>query len=186
MEEKKVRKVQTGLDHTDKNHCILSSVIGQMSDGIWENSPRMVGYWACIDTEADSADLFVSTEYADTYYDVLNPYRKMTDKQIKKYFANKIKQIVKINMEDNYIYQVRKDIYDKYALNMYFVRVTDADELQRREKAEKEYEDYITAHPFTFRGVFNPKNDTEVEYLSVPRAKVTVKDAYEAYQCLIK
>lgn len=35
------------------NSAIIDSVLGQLSDGIWENSPGMDGYWTTADTDGN-------------------------------------------------------------------------------------------------------------------------------------
>ena len=102
------RKIKTNLEATNKNYEILRSVIGQMSDGIWENSPRAEGYWrfATIEKSDDNKIVIaVSTIYSYSdiygkYYHgnkcLINRFANMTDDKVKAYFANKIKQIIKI------------------------------------------------------------------------------------------
>lgn len=184
MKKNNCRRVNTGLENTDTNKTILSSVIGQMSDGIWENSNRVIGYWVFAHTEAESTDILISRQYMDDYYNVLNPYRNMTDEKVRKYFANKIKQIVKTDMEDDYYRAIRNNIYAKYSLHPYLVHLEE-EELALREKAQKEYRDYVTEHPFSFRGKFTAQNEDEVDYLS-SSTKIKVKDAYDAYKTLME
>lgn len=89
-----MRRINTGL-HTESDALVLNSIFGQMSDGIWENSPRMEPYWKNADVEKDG----------DTIYLVIigsySPYDRMTDEDILKYFAQKAKQIVKTECTDN-------------------------------------------------------------------------------------
>jgi len=84
------RIINTGLTN-GLEYEILQSVFGQMSDGIWENSPAVEKYWknAKHDMTNGEVVLIISERGWD------NPYRDKTDLEIKKYFANKIKQIVK-------------------------------------------------------------------------------------------
>ena len=108
------RKIKTNLEATNKNYEILRSVIGQMSDGIWENSPRAEGYWrfATIEKSDDNKIVIaVSTihiiSYNSKYYhgNKCNRFADMTDDKVKAYFANKIKQIIKIeesNLKEYY------------------------------------------------------------------------------------
>ena len=96
------RKIKTDLEATNKNYEILDSVLGQMSDGIWENSPVVEGYWrfATIEKSDDNKIVIaVSTIYGTNYHDnkcLKNRFADMTDDKVKAYFANKIKQIVKM------------------------------------------------------------------------------------------
>ena len=113
------RKIKTNLEATNKNYEILRSVIGQMSDGIWENSPRAEGYWrfATIEKSDDNKIVIaVSTIHIISYSNiygkyyhrndyVINRFANMTDDKVKAYFANKIKQIIKIeesNLKEYY------------------------------------------------------------------------------------
>ena len=61
--DKSVKLIDTGLAG-DKAKDILDSVIGQMSDGMWENSPAMEHYWPFIDVEMKGRRVYfaVSTE----------------------------------------------------------------------------------------------------------------------------
>ena len=103
------RKIKTNLEATNKNYESLRSVVGQMSDGIWENSPRVEGYWrfATIEKSDDNKIVIaVSTIYTISYSNIygkyyhgnkclINRFADMTDDKVKAYFANKIKQIIK-------------------------------------------------------------------------------------------
>ena len=81
-------RFNTSIPATDKRLKILSSVIGQMSDGIWENTRSMEKYWKNLDYGKDaSGNIYLEDNYgvcADVY----------------DFFANKIKQIIKIEIDD--------------------------------------------------------------------------------------
>ena len=81
--------INTNIKATPQFCDILSSVIGQMSDGIWENTRSMEKYWKSLDYEVDQDNNIV---LKDKYGETSNPAD---------FFANKIKQIVKIEMNDN-------------------------------------------------------------------------------------
>ena len=81
-------KVITRIPSTPKRLNILSSVIGQMSDGIWENSTSMRKYWQSLDYEVN-AEGFI--EIIDRHFVCSNPC---------KFLADKIKQVIKIEIED--------------------------------------------------------------------------------------
>ena len=81
--------VNTGIKATPKFKEILSAVIGQMSDGIWENTRSMEKYWKSLRYDVDPAGFII---IEDRHYVCANPVD---------FFANKIKQIVKIEAEDN-------------------------------------------------------------------------------------
>ena len=84
----KNRKIGTGLSGT-ANKAILDSVIGQMSDGMWENTPAMRKYWAHCDIVEEGGQLFLAV---DDGYD--SGFSGKDDAWIKAFFAQKIKQIV--------------------------------------------------------------------------------------------
>lgn len=81
---------------------VISSVLGQLSDGIWENSNAMHKYWMFADVEG--TDLVISDDLNGgyDYYGKLvsNGFSGKSEKQIKDWFANKAKQVVKIWAED--------------------------------------------------------------------------------------
>lgn len=82
-------KINTGIPATKKRLEIIGSVIGQMSDGIWENTRSMEKYWKSLDYEKGT-DGNIWLE--DRGYVCAN---------VKDFFANKIKQIIKIEAEDH-------------------------------------------------------------------------------------
>lgn len=78
----------TTIPATDKRLKILSSVIGQMSDGIWENTRSMEKYWKSLNFGTDaSGNIYLE----DNWGVCANVYD---------FFANKIKQIIKIEIDD--------------------------------------------------------------------------------------
>lgn len=82
--------IRTGL--TDKNaYDVLSSVVGQLSDGIWENSPGMSRYWQHMDIDKEGSEVVAKFDTKD--YD--SGFRGKDESQIKKWLANKVKQIIK-------------------------------------------------------------------------------------------
>ena len=108
--------INTGLtDNTSKD--VLRSVIGQLSDGIWENSPIMEHYWPYVKIELNNKDevcivisLPVATSLGCDYYHPNTRYYNWfirRDKlggnpiKIKRWFANKIKQIVNQERKDH-------------------------------------------------------------------------------------
>ena len=88
------RIIKTGLPKRFKD--MLAAVIGQMSDGYWENTPMMRGYWPFVDAavQGDEAVLEVSNDYHNREF-VRNRFHDMTDDAIRKFFAEKIKFLVK-------------------------------------------------------------------------------------------
>lgn len=81
-------KIATGIKATKQFQDILSSVIGQMSDGIWENTRSMEKYWRSLDYQIDANGCLV---IEDRYGVCADPVD---------FFANKIKQIIKIEIDD--------------------------------------------------------------------------------------
>lgn len=102
---RKERKIPIGLKD-EKTKDILNAVVGQLSDGIWENSPGMERYWRFASGADDNGNLVVYDGYErNPWYNPRqrgsgNPwfysaFSKMSDEEVKRYFAHKIKQIVK-------------------------------------------------------------------------------------------
>lgn len=81
-------KYNTGIKMTSKFSSILNSVIGQMSDGIWENTRSMEKYWKSLDYSTDPDGYIVIEDRHGVCPDPVS------------FFANKIKQIIKIEMDD--------------------------------------------------------------------------------------
>lgn len=82
--------IATGLSDK-KAEEVLSSVIGQLSDGIWENSRGMEKYWQYADIITKGSEIYISVNTED----YRSGYRGKSEQDIKRYFAQKIKQIVK-------------------------------------------------------------------------------------------
>lgn len=87
------RIIKTGLPKRFKD--MLAAVVGQMSDGYWENSPKMRGYWPFVNAavQGDEAVLEVSTDPYNREF-VPNNFSNMTEDAIRKFFAEKIKFLV--------------------------------------------------------------------------------------------
>lgn len=100
------RIISTGLT-SDKDQEVLDSVIGQLSDGIWENSPAMEKYWRTLDIVKENGTLcfkVVGQGYVDKRFDpngrnrsryIDSPWRGKSDEEVLKWFAQKVKQVVK-------------------------------------------------------------------------------------------
>ena len=100
-----IRKIKTNT-FSKKANEMLRSVIGQMSDGIWENSKSMDKYWmfASIERDVDGENVIeisaaTGKPYCNRY--IYNGFSDMSDDQIREFFAKKIKQIAKIELKDN-------------------------------------------------------------------------------------
>ena len=99
--------VETGFE--DKvSYQILFSVVGQCSDGAWEESTYMEPYWRFINVVQNPEthkveirvlknNLLKSCMWNRTIW---NPYLKMTDQEIRKWFAKKIKRIISMEAKD--------------------------------------------------------------------------------------
>lgn len=188
--EKELRVIETGLDERNKKYNeILRSVIGQLSDGMWENCNRLIGYWIFDEATGKDNKIVVSNEPYE--WDkrgsrkYKNPYLKMTDQEIREFYAKKIKQIIREELKDNYQAEIAREIFKKYDLEKYSHMVVYP--IAREEdyrKAKQEYEDYIKENPYKFKGQFNSTNETDCIYLNYYE-NVQGKDAYEVYQALV-
>lgn len=97
--------IRTGCEADNKEVGeILNSVIGQMSDGIWENS-NLDRYWMFADATIvdDEWVLDISDDYGEwtgrNYQ--MNAFKRMTPAKILEFFARKIQQIAEIEIRDN-------------------------------------------------------------------------------------
>lgn len=122
-----IRTIPTGLTGP-VNHAILDSIMGQLSDGKWENTPMMAKYWRNAEIAEQDGQLVIAIK--DNWD---SGFRGKDEAWIKSWFAGKIKEIV----------------YDEF-------------QGQRWDR----------------------KNTSESDYLSRPGQKVTVSDAYKAYELL--
>lgn len=82
--------ITTGLKGK-KYYDILASVMGQLSDGIWENSNSNQRYWQnqSVEFNKETQDIVIKSNW------LFN-----NEMACLKFFANKVKQIVKIERED--------------------------------------------------------------------------------------
>ena len=80
--------INTGIKANDKFMEILSACIGQMSDGIWENTRSMEKYWKSL----------AVTRSPDGYI-IINDRNFVCNDPVD-FMANKIKQIIKIEIDD--------------------------------------------------------------------------------------
>lgn len=87
--------IPTGL--TDrKSEEVLLSVQGQLSDGIWENNAAAEKYWGYFNIIKDGGEICISVD-TESYG---SGFRGKTEEEVCKYIANKIKQIVKTEIDD--------------------------------------------------------------------------------------
>ena len=80
--------INTGIKNNTKYSEILRSCLGQMSDGIWENTRTMEKYWKSLSVSTSAAGEIVIEDRHGVCADPVD------------FMANKIKQIIKIEIED--------------------------------------------------------------------------------------
>lgn len=79
---------RTNVKMNQKFNDILNSVIGQMSDGIWENTRSMERYWRNLSFRTDENGYLIIISRSNVCADPVA------------FLANKIKQIIKVEIED--------------------------------------------------------------------------------------
>jgi hypothetical protein len=94
-DEDMTRVIDTGLS-TALEADIIDAVFGQVSDGMWENSPQSDHYWPYIQVEkrGNNVVLLVSKQYRDSLAKS-NKFVEMSDEDIKKWVARRIKLVIK-------------------------------------------------------------------------------------------
>ena len=109
LSDNKKRIIHTGL-YSNVAKEIISSVIGQLSDGWGENSPANEKWWKfadCVQASDGEVLIEVSTEswkydefrsYSHRY--VYNGFHSMSDVEVKQKFAGWIKKTAKMEMKD--------------------------------------------------------------------------------------
>lgn len=135
--------IKTGL--TDIiSEDVLKSVIGQMSDGMWENSKIMEHYWPFVDiervnnkhTSADEVYIVVDLKRDSSGWHQNNPNNNWfwnstkyncSHERIKKFFANKIQTIVREDLNDHEIKWSRFSAKNDYKLQYISSYHKDAD-----------------------------------------------------------
>ena len=102
------RIINTGFTD-DKAMDALSAVIGQMSDGYWEDNSAYDGYWmtsSVVRNEEGVIEIHLNEGrdfYKGRYYSRpwgRNKWYDMTDAQVINFFARKIEFIAKVNAQD--------------------------------------------------------------------------------------
>ena len=85
---------------------ILDSVHGQLSDGMWENSPGYDKYWTNFNVLQDvdgqvyfNVSTACSSMYCNKYLE--NPFYYMSDTEFLAWIANKVKAVIKQEAKDN-------------------------------------------------------------------------------------
>ena len=99
------RVIDTKVKNTPVTRDIFRGVLGQLSDGIWENSNACTSYWVCCDvnSDGDTIKLEIDTSPMCDYCGstMSNRYFRMSNADILRYFATKMSQIVKIEGKDS-------------------------------------------------------------------------------------
>lgn len=110
--------ISTRDETAEKDRAVLESVIGQLSDGMWENSPAMEKYWRGMKLSQDERGN-VELRHASSY-DVRvdrwlggrngrmyswregksSGFNGMGSKEVREFFAKKIKQIADRERKD--------------------------------------------------------------------------------------
>ena len=86
--------IHTGLN--DKiTEDILKSVIGQMSDGIWENTPGMDDYWLNMNVDKVDGEVVIKVKTNED-----SPFKHYTESEIAQYIADKLRAVVVIEIQD--------------------------------------------------------------------------------------
>lgn len=88
------RIIDTGLKGNIQKD-ILASVLGQLSDGYWENSDRMEMYWRNIKVGEQNGNVVLIVK-EDSF-----PYYAMGDQEVLQWFGKKIKFLIKKEFENN-------------------------------------------------------------------------------------
>ena len=103
-DDKNAVQIDTGLKG-DLAADILNAVIGQMSDGLWENSPVMEHYWRFINVvKAGCNKVFLvadgvtaDDEHVVNYF---NYKMGMDERKIKEFIGKKVKEVAKEELKD--------------------------------------------------------------------------------------
>lgn len=87
-----------------KTNDIIESIRGQLSDGIWEHTSANIKYWTNFESAIYDGKVYILVSPEEYNFAFgkrnKNPFYSMTDAEVKKYLAKKLKQIVKIELTD--------------------------------------------------------------------------------------
>lgn len=106
--ESNTRIINTGLTDSASLNVLLST-LGQLSDGIWENSNVARHYWEFAEVEMidDEVCLVIKKDSYDFHSGNCRPTENyfrtrmhLDPTSIKKYFANKVRAVVRENAKD--------------------------------------------------------------------------------------
>lgn len=96
------RAISTGLKGK-MAYNVLSNVIGQLSDGIWENSRVMCHYWPYANismNDDESVDIVIDERWTNGRSGYCNKFKGMSPADIKDWFAKKAKAVVNNEAKD--------------------------------------------------------------------------------------
>ena len=135
------REVFTGLNDKEAE-TILNSILGQISDGMWENSPRVFPYAYFVEIEENGASLLISEVSGDLYTSncwVSNPYVNMDNAAILKYFARKLKDIVLEELKNKYEENTFKKLSPNKEWDRYSWRFDNSEDEKKFRQCLSEY-----------------------------------------------
>jgi hypothetical protein len=103
--------INTGLNDSASLN-VLKSTLGQLSDGIWENSRKAERYWPFANAEMVDGNvcIVISKEYSKRYGSGKNSWGysngfiydlAMDEAKIKNYFSRKVAEVVRQEAKDN-------------------------------------------------------------------------------------
>lgn len=186
-EKKEIRRIETPF-YSNIAKEVLDAVLGQFSDGMWENSRAMDRYWRFADVTTDPDGrvvIEVKTKrfiYENTgrgsCRETRNGFADMTDGQVLEFFAGKAKRVMQQELKDENIekgwrrdntgfrtgylnYNEEITVADVYAIY---------DRLMNRPAAEK-YDGRILAEVYG-----RPKDRTETKAEEQKRARLEKLD----------
>ena len=103
------RIIETFGNTPEVNEIIIDSIAGQLSDGAWEDDPSMEKYWHNIGYCHNGNIAVKNKDYSYSEYGgrrgrgkwIDNPFAKMSDDEIRRFFANKVKYIAQLDMSNS-------------------------------------------------------------------------------------
>lgn len=102
---RKTREIYTPF-FSNKADEILRSVLGQLSDGLWENSRGYERYWLNFNVERRASGQVYFVVSKDCYKVFgkdcyTNPFVEMTDAEFLNWVSNKLKAVIAAELKDN-------------------------------------------------------------------------------------
>lgn len=90
--------IYTGSDKLDT--LVLKNVLGQLSDGLWENDSRMDHYWPYVNIAQKQGYGCIEILDTDSFDNWFSEKLNLDESSILVWFAQRIKDIVVANAED--------------------------------------------------------------------------------------